>query len=407
MLPLAILGAGIYSFISLKASRPEPVAIKAAEKQWSVDVSEVQFGDFKPIVQLYGRIESPNQSTLSAAIASDVDEVLIRQGEFVSKDQLLTTIDARELALVRKQIVSEAKELDARIQSEKNTFRADQKALQDEQALLALAERNLTRAKKLAKTKAGSEVGVDDALQVISTRSLAITQRQRSLDDHAPRMITLESNLSRVQDRLANVDLDLEKTRITAPFDGRVITVHVSPGERLRVGDGIIELFATESIEVRAQIPERYVASVRASLAANSVIHGRVSFHEDNYDVILDRLAGFIRQGQGGLDGFFVFATETTTQIEIGRVIGLSVELSAVKNSIVLPASALYGSNSVYRIVDDRLQGVTVKYAGEHVFENGNAGVIVTSQDLRSGDRVVVTQIPAAIDGLKVSEIAN
>ena len=181
-----------------------------------------------------------------------------------------------------------------------------------------MAQRNLSRARKLAKTKAGSEVGVDEALQVIRSRSLAIIQRQRSLNDHVPRMIRLEANLSRVQDRLAQLELDLEKTRIKAPFNGRVINVFVSPGERLRLGDGIVELYDTEAIEARAQIPERFISSVRSSLRDNTVVHGAVSVQGESFKMHLDRLAGFIRQGQGGLDGYFAFDVESMPVIEVG-----------------------------------------------------------------------------------------
>ena len=407
LLPIVILAIGIYSSTILKASRPEPVAIEAPEKEWSVDIVTVEFGAFKPEVQLYARIESPNQTTLSAAVASSVDAVDVREGEFVTKGQLLAVMDSRDLLLIKNQISSEIKELNSLIVSEQNTYSSDQAALVDEQALLSLAQRNLSRARKLAKTKAGSEVGVDDALQVIRSRSLAIIQRQRSLDDHVPRMIRLETNLSRVQDRLAQLELDLEKTRITAPFNGRVINVHVSPGERLRLGDGIIELYDTETIEARAQIPERFIASVRSSLRNNTVLHGTVSIQEQPIKMRLDRLAGFIRQGQGGLDGYFAFDAKSMPVIEVGRVVELRIELSPVENSLVLPVSALYGSNSVYRIVDGRLQGVDVQYSGELVLKNGIAGVIVESPELKNGDRIVTTQIPAAVDGLKVREITN
>ena len=89
------------------------------------------------------------------------------------------------------------------------------------------------------------------------------------------------------------------------------------------------------------------------------------------------------------------------------RVVELRIELSPVENSLVLPVSALYGSNSVYRIVEGRLQGVDVQYSGELMLKNGIAGVIVESPELKNGDRIVTTQIPAAVDGLKVSEIIN
>jgi multidrug efflux pump subunit AcrA (membrane-fusion protein) len=404
LLPILIIAAGVGGFLALKSSRPPPVAIEAPEKQWAVDAIFVNATSYQPIAQLYGRIESLNRSKLSAAIAADINIVAAREGQQVVAGQLLVEIDQRDLVLRLQQRDAELAELDARMGSEDNVYAADQAALKDELGLLALAERGLARAQKLARTKAGSEVGVDEAHQTIRTRSLAVTQRRRSINDHTARTAQLQANVIRIKSLKAQVETDLERAHIRAPFDARITEIHVSPGERVRVGDPLLELYDVSQLEARAQLPERYVTLVRESFESDRVILGELDIGGQLYGVVLDRFAGSIRTGQGGLDGFFRFSQEDEIPaVEVGRVVPIRVSLPAVENAISLPVSALYGSNTVYRIIDGRLENVAVEYIGEHHDVEGSPRVLVRSIRLESGDQVITTQIPAAVTGLKVS----
>ncbi len=402
VLPLLILGAGIAGFLALKASRPEPQAIDAPEKQWSVRANPVVFGSYQSLAHLYGRVESPSRSELSAAIAAEVNVVKVREGQTVSKGQLLLELDRRDLLLVLNQRQAELKELEAGMLIEIIKHKADLEAFEDEQALLDLARRNLARAQKLARTKAGSEVGVDDALQAIRSRSLTLSQRRRMIENHDPSVAQLKANISRAQALKERVEYDIERTMVRAPFDGRVTNVKVSRGERVRVGDPMVELFDTGKLEVRAQIPEKFLTAIRSGLQRNDDIKGILKLEDVSYSMALDRLAGSIRQGQGGLDGFFRFSSADAPMLEVGRVATLQLSLPAVDEIVSLPVASLYGSHTVYRIVEGRLRGAEVEYIGEHLFNGTDNHVLLKSDVLRSGDMVVTSQIPAAVDGLKV-----
>ena len=44
-----------------------------------------------------------------------------------------------------------------------------------------------------------------------------------------------------------------------APFNGRIVEVMVSPGRRTRVGDPLVDLFDTDALVLRAQLPARHL----------------------------------------------------------------------------------------------------------------------------------------------------
>ena len=74
-----------------------------------------------------------------------------------------------------------------------------------------------------------------------------------------------------------------------------------------------------------------------------------------------------------------------------------------VENVVELPYEALYGLDRVYRYQDGRMQPVTVERIGERRLEDGSVRLLVQSDDLRQGDKIVTTQLPNAVSGLRVS----
>ncbi|GJL82446.1 MAG: hypothetical protein DHS20C01_20800 [marine bacterium B5-7] len=410
LLPIIIIGAGIFLFTQLKASRPEPVALQAPEKQWVVKAAEVTPGRFTPLVKLYGRIESPVMSTLTAAVAANVDRVMVREGDFVTPGGLLVELDDTDLKFMLVQRDAEIAELKASLDSENNRYRADTAALKDEQALLDLAQRNLGRARQLASTRAGSEAAVDDALEIIRNRSLAVVKRQLDIDDHPARLARLQASLDRAGAARSMVERDLQRSRIEAPFTGRITSVEVAEGERVRVGDDLVNLYDDSRLEVRAQVPDRHVAEVRSSLADGG-LKAVMQFDNSRLDLELVRLSAAVRSGQGGLDAFFRIVDGANGNagipLEVGRVARVELQLPLIDNAISLPLAALYGSDTVYRIEEGRLLTTPVRYIGEHRTADGELNALIKSDSLSPGDTVVTSQIPAAVDGLKVEVSAR
>ena len=74
-----------------------------------------------------------------------------------------------------------------------------------------------------------------------------------------------------------------------------------------------------------------------------------------------------------------------------------------VEDGISLPLAALYGADIAYAVVDGRLSPRRVEYVGEHDAPTGETRAVVVSDELEPGDEVITTQIPAAVDGLKVT----
>jgi hypothetical protein len=115
----------------------------------------------------------------------------------------------------------------------------------------------------------------------------------------------------------------------------------------------------------------------------------------------LDRLGGEAGQNSGGLDALFRI-TEGAQWLTPGRVLTLQMDLPPEEDVVALPFEALYGLDRIYRLEDGRMTALTVERVGEQRNAAGQTHVLARSPELHAGDRVITTQLPNAITGLKV-----
>jgi len=401
VLPLAILGLAAAGFLLLKATRAVTLPVAAQEKSWRVSTIEVLPERLTPNLLLYGTIEAPRKAEIRAAVTADVAQVKIREGQTVAAGALLVMLDDRDLALNIRQREADFHEIEAQIASEQARHTANRDALKREKALLDLAKRAVARAQNLNTQKMVSESALDEAFQAVEKQALALNTRQLEVDDHSARLAQLQARRTRAKALQDQARLDQTRAMITAPFTGRAVQVLVAPGDRVRPGDLLLEMYPMDDLEIRAQIPFRVLPAVRAALAGNQPLPAVATVDGRPVTAQLDRLGGETGQNSGGLDALFRI-TEGTRWLIPGRVLTLHMDLLPEDSVVALPFEALYGLNRIYRLEDGRMAALTVERVGEQRDVEGEVQVLARSPDLQAGDRIITTQLPNAITGLKV-----
>jgi len=401
LLPVIVVALGVAGFTLLKSNAPVDPPLEPSARVWSVTAVSVEYKHLSPTLRLYGRVESPRETRLRSAVTADVKELTALSGRVVSKGELLLRLDDHDLKLMLRQRNAEVADIKAQIESEKKRHGSDLTALKHEHALYDLAERVLKRAERLAQTQAGTQARVDEAQRALRLQALALTSRQRAVSDHTPRLAQLDARLNKSKAVRDQVHRDLQRSELTAPFDGRITAVHVSPGDRVRPGDRLIDLFDTNFVELRTQVPNRYLPTLRQALNHGSPVTATIELNGNAIQLELDRLAGKIEKGQGGVDAFFNIIGEKHL-IELGRTVSVFVDLPEEADVFALPATAVYGASNVYRIQNNRLSMVQVERVGD--YRNGQWGswILLRSENLSEGDMILANQLPNAVEGLKV-----
>jgi multidrug efflux pump subunit AcrA (membrane-fusion protein) len=111
----------------------------------------------------------------------------------------------------------------------------------------------------------------------------------------------------------------------------------------------------------------------------------------------LERVESEVQAASGGVEIFArLEKVDSTTSLRPGAFVEISVPGPAFAGVVRIPEIALSGGDTVYRVVEGRLDAVGVEVAGR----DGNDVLIRGA--FAPSDMIVVTRFPEAGPGLKV-----
>ncbi|HHO58627.1 MAG TPA: HlyD family efflux transporter periplasmic adaptor subunit [Thiotrichales bacterium] len=402
LMPWLAVAVTLLLLLVLKLTQPAPPVKHQAEKTWAVQTRTLTGETQQPQLKLYGRVESPFTATLTASIAADVKNLPVREGQQVLAGQLLLELDDADVQLAVKENRANVAELQALIESENNRYKNDLAALKLEKSLVALAEKKLAREKKTSQSNLTSQSSLDTQKQALQQQQLSLKSRQLSVANHPARLAQLQAKLQRSQALAEQAENDAGRAKIVAPYDAIILATEAAPGERVRPGETLLKLYALNQVELRAQVPQKFVATIKQALAQQQALHASADTANGSIDVSLNRLAGSMAQDNSGVDALFSVAAGQAGQLIIGETLSLTLSLPALDNVFSVPVASIYGTNRLYRVNDGRLEAVTVVIKGKQ-YHAGKQFVLVQSEQLQRGDEVITTQLPYAVNGLKVA----
>jgi len=401
-IPLAIILVAVTIAIAFIRTRPEAKPVEVKEKAWLVSTQAVTPRPWSPSLTLYGRVESLWSSQLTAGVTADVVAVEVIEGDTVERGALLLSLDERDARLLLAQRAAELREVEAQIAAEESRHQANLQALPREKALLALSRAEVDRLQELVTNKIAAQSSLDTARQAVERQAISLNDREQAIREHEPRTAELQARRARLEALRDQAQLELERCQVTAPFDGRVARVLVSPGKRVRVGDPLLVLYDTGALVVRAQLPSRYLPAVRAALAEGKELRVQGSIDAQPVTARLLRLAGEVASGTGGVEGLFEIEGAGDF-LQQGRFVRMDLKLPEQAGLVAVPHEAIYGTDRVYTIDgESRMRAVRVERVGETRNGGGRSLVLIRANPLEADDRIITTQLPNAIDGLLV-----
>ena len=398
----AILATGIGSFVILKLSGPVQQPVESRERVWRVDTLSAQPARLSPTLTLYGRVETPELLRAAAPADGRVVAVQAREGQRIEPGQLLLSMDPRDFAPRVQQAQADVDDLQAQLQREQLQHAANQAALAHERELLELAERALQRARDLRERKLGSDAAVDEARQNRRRQLLAVTTRQLEVDEHEARLRQYQARLERARAALTQALLDQERSTISAPFSGFVARVEVAAGDQVKRADTLLALYPADALEVRAKLPAPYQQELLQSLDAGLTLRATARVGGREITLQLDRVSG--EADPSGIDGLFRIQ-HGAELLRLGSMMTLQLQRDPQAGVVAVPYTALYGNDRMYKLVDNRLQAITVTALGDYAGAGDQPMLLVKSAQLQAGDQLVTTHLPNAVTGLRAEAV--
>ncbi len=401
----AILTAGVLTSAAMLATAPEYAAEIVEEKVVPVAVMRAQPADGVPQVQLYGRVDTPRRAQLTAAAAASVQQVLIREGQFVSAGDQLLRLDDSDIKLEIKQREADVRDTLAVLQRLRVQQSAERKMLQHQEQLYALTRAKIARREALHNDKLISSSELDESRAEGQRQAIALEQQKNAVASQPHQLESAQAKVQRARALLEQAQLDLSRTRVLAPFDGAISELHVSLGDRVGVGSALMSLFDTSALEVRAAIPAQYLTRLRQVLERGQAVTARAQVEGWEVVLKLNQLTARVAAGRSGIDGLFQVVTRGAP-LALGRVLNLEVAMPAEHSVVAVPVDAVYDNRRIYMVEDERLKAVDVQVVGE-TETGGLRRLLVRADTLNVGGVIVTTPLSQATSGLKVSVLES
>ncbi len=301
-----------------------------------VELSEARYTTMAPTMQVAGTVVSRSDAFLSA----EVDGRLIRVadvGSHVEAGDVVAEIEDTGLRLRVRELSAEVRRAEARL----NFLEAELTRFQ------RLAETNLAAASQIDQTRSERDIAAGD-LEVVSSR------------------------LDQLEDQL-------ERTRITAPFSGVVAERVANAGERVSVGNRVVRLVNPQSLEVVARAPLNYYRYVRPGdeLMITAGLEQRLNAPVRTVVSVGDE-ARHVFELRLDLDDF----------LPVGQTVRVTVPTADVREVLAVPRDALVlrGDGIAVFIIDEDNRARRIRVSTGI----GEGEWIEVSGPIQEGDRVVI-----------------
>lgn len=376
LIPAFIFGSLIVVAILIYRNPPESEQrTPFAGPQMVVEAMPIQRVDYQVRLESYGTVQPRTSSVLVAQVGGQIISVNenVRDGGFFEKGDVLGQIDPRDY--------------EANVQ-------IAEAALADARQSLAEAEARTGQAKEDWARLGNSGDAPDLVLRIPQLE--AATARVRSA----------ESALDKAK-------LDLERTRIVAPFAGRVLRKLVDVGRVVSNNTQMVEIYATDVVEVRLplrnrdlgfiELPEAFrfadapdaddtEVMIRSDLIGNEVWTAKLVRTEGAIDESARQLHVIAQ-----INDPYGRTNEGRAPLKIGQYVTAEVPGVMLKDALVIPNNTIYQGSYVYVVEDDVLQRRDINIA----WQNDNDAVIASG--LVQGEQLVITPLGQVTSGIRVS----
>lgn len=326
LLILILLAGGVVA-LRLTVLRPKVVP---------VTVQRVGMGRVEDSVvnSRAGTVQSRLRSQISPGIAGLVVEIPARKGAHVKKGDVLLRLNDKEH---RAQVDLAERSLEAaRAIAEQARFEAEQ------------AERQWKRTQGLAQQQVVSETAIDlDRTRARTTQAAVVAAQARIQEAEASLQVASAT---------------LEKTVITAPFEGVVLDVTTEVGEWISPSPPgvpippVLDLIDPGALYVSAPIDEADVARLRTGLPVRITLD---AFRGTAFKGKLTYISSFVETRQEQNRTLRVEAEFEETQLPPNLLPGLSADveviLDARENVLRIPTYALLENSRVLVVANGRL----------------------------------------------------
>ncbi len=373
LLVLLFIGLGVFAYTTLKAKKSEMKRKPHRVSAPVVRVAKVTAGPQTVVIEGEGTVRASREIRLSSRVGGRVvfiSPALVDGGVF-EKGETLLRIDPVDYELA----VSLART-----------------RIKDSESLLAIAREEADAAREEWRL-----LHVDGAEEAPEPPALVAK---------IPQLAAAGARVEANRVDLRKALLNLERTRILAPFGGRVAEENVDVGQYVSVGQNLATLFSTEEVEIVIPLEDEslywfHVPDFTPGEGPGAwvMVHARLAGRDRIWPGRVVRAVGKVDENTRMIN--VVAAVEepykTKPPLAVGLFVRVKIQGRTLENAAVVPRSALRDNGMVW-VVDD---GGLLRFRRVDVVRYFSDRALVRT-GLETGERIILSSLRAVTDGMSV-----
>lgn len=221
--------------ITLCVALALPAATASAQgRAAAVGVQTVEPRTLTETVPVFAEVVTAREGAVASRVAGSVDRVNVLVGNRVAEGDVLVELNPDLLSIRLAQAHAQVAEAEASVSTA--------------QVRLESAETVFGRIDALRGSTSFSAGRFDDAEATVAEARSQLAEAQAHRDT--------------AQARVEEATYELARSRIRAPFTGIVLETNTIPGAYIQAGTPVVRLLDTQSFEVQASVPSRFVSAL-------------------------------------------------------------------------------------------------------------------------------------------------
>lgn len=347
-----------------------------------------------------GEVRYQSLARIGSEITGTVTARHVREGDRVNKGDLLIELNPEELQsrLAQAQTLLQQLQKISRPQA--------QAALVEARDNLRQTSREARRREALATKGMISAEQVEQAQRIELNAKTALTRAQLAADSLA----TDSTEERLLQQRIDSAEAELAKTRIYAPFAGRVQTRNVEPGDLVQPSKILLEIarsdgldrdgVASDGLEVVVALDEKNFAPLQLKQPVQLIAD---AWPEQTVPGIVNFIAPAVDSGRGTIDVHISVLADTTNERKAflqGMTVSANIIAAERERTLVLPNDYLLsnsnGQTQVLRWENGAVNAVNVQLGLRNMTHSeitsglAEGDIVVQADNISDGQRARV-----------------
>ena len=418
IIPAILIGLGIFIYQKKNSSKPVQMPIK--ERVTAVRTIHVPKTTVFPFAMATGYVQ-PGQ--VWQAIAQVGGKVValhprLKQGVLINADEILVKLDPSDYELAIAYAETEIESANIQLAQVDVHEGNDKASLAIERQALKIAKDELQRKQKLLDFGSLSPSDVEKEQRNVLVQQQRVQALLNSINLYPVDRRRLKTDLAKLEIQLATAKLNLERTTIRMPFNGRIASVQIEYQQFVGPGSVMVIADSIDTAEILVQMPMARLANlVQSDVVVNAenadyaeigkLIGLSASVQLQQNDDLIEWNAKVARVGHE-LDprtrtvDIIIEVDKPYGHIQPGKrpplVKGLFVDVRLSgrpqMESIVVPLSALQDRQVYIVNTENRLQRRNV------IPGIRGSDYVIVKEGLEPDERIVISDLVPAIEGM-------